>query len=124
MASTMPVVDGGRILVVDDSRVNRMTLVKILSTLGLSAVEAENGREAIDLLRSEAGTAIEAVLLDLVMPELDGYETLRLIKWDDVLTNLPVIIVSGVDELDSIVRCIRMGALDHLTRPVQPALLD
>lgn len=113
----------GRILVVDDSRVNRMTLVKVVETLGHSAVEAEDGRVAIDLLRSHPEPPIDAVLLDLVMPELDGYETLRLIKEDEGLATTPVIVVSGVDELESVVRIIRLGALDHLTRPVQPALL-
>lgn len=120
----MTAAEAGLVLVVDDSRVNRMTLVKLLSTLGYSALEAEDGRRAIEVLRSQHGPSVDAVLLDLVMPELDGYETLREIKGDERLAAVPVIVVSGVDELDSVVRCIRMGAVDHLTRPVQPALLD
>jgi class 3 adenylate cyclase len=113
----------GHVLVVDDSRVNRMTLVKVVETLGHSAIEADDGQVAIDLLRSRPEPPIDVVLLDLVMPGLDGYETLRMIKEDEALATTPVIVVSGVDELESIVRIIRLGALDHLTRPVQPALL-
>lgn len=109
-------------LVVDDSRVNRLVLVRQLAGLGIEALEAENGVEALDLLRANLG-AIELVLLDVIMPELDGYETLEALKADEDLRHVPVIIVSGVEELDSVVRCIELGATDYLTKPINPRIL-
>ena len=111
---------GGRILVVDDERLNRMILRRALKSQGHVVDEAENGRVA--LARLAAGP-IDLVLLDLVMPELDGYATLEAIKADPALGHLPVIIISGVEELESIVRCIEMGATDYLPKPFQPAIL-
>ncbi|MGH2401140.1 MAG: response regulator, partial [Candidatus Limnocylindria bacterium] len=109
-------------LVVDDSRVNRLVLVRQLATLGLDVLEAENGAEALDLLRAHAG-AIDLVLLDVIMPELDGYETLAAMKDDEAIRHIPVIIVSGVEELESVVRCIELGATDYLTKPINPRIL-
>jgi class 3 adenylate cyclase len=113
----------GAALVVDDSRVNRLVLVRQLAALGLEAVEAENGREALELLRDAAG-AIDLVLLDVMMPEMDGYETLAAMKADDATRHLPVLIVSGVEELDSVVRCIELGATDYLTKPINRRILE
>jgi adenylate cyclase len=110
-------------LVVDDSRVNRLVLVRQLATLGLEVLEAENGAEALDLLRAHART-IDLVLLDVIMPELDGYETLAAMKGDDAIRHIPVIIVSGVEELESVVRCIELGATDYLTKPINPRILS
>lgn len=110
----------GRVLVVDDERLNRMLLRRALEAEGWSVVEAVDGRSALDSLRSEA---TDAVLLDIVMPELDGYGTLAAIKANPSLDHVPVIIISGVDELESVVRCIEMGATDYLTKPFQPAIL-
>ena len=112
--------DGGRVLVVDDERLNRMILRRALESQGHGVDEAENGRVA--LARLAAGQ-LDLVLLDLVMPELDGYATLAAIKADPALGHLPVIIISSVEELDSIVRCIEMGATDYLPKPFQPAIL-
>jgi adenylate cyclase len=112
----------GTALVVDDSAVNRRVLVRRLETLGLSAVEAENGREALEVLASRPG-AIDVVLLDVLMPELDGYETLAAMKADETWRHIPVLIVSGVEELDSVVRCIELGATDYLTKPINPSIL-
>lgn len=109
-------------LVVDDSRVNRLVLVRHLAGLGIESLEAENGIEALEMLRANLG-AIELVLLDVIMPELDGYETLAAMKADDDLRHVPVIIVSGVEELDSVVRCIELGATDYLTKPINPRIL-
>jgi adenylate cyclase len=113
----------GVALVVDDSRVNRLVLVRQLAELGLEALEAENGVEALGLLRAHA-SAIDVVLLDVIMPELDGYETLAAMKADDAIRHLPVLIVSGVEELDSVVRCIELGATDYLTKPINPRILQ
>ncbi len=112
----------GTALVVDDSAVNRRVLVRRLETLGLKALEAENGREALDVLAAEPG-AVDVVLLDVLMPELDGYETLAAMKADQTTRHLPVLIVSGVEELDSVVRCIELGATDYLTKPINPSIL-
>ncbi|HYM83245.1 MAG TPA: adenylate/guanylate cyclase domain-containing response regulator, partial [Candidatus Dormibacteraeota bacterium] len=110
-------------LVVDDSAVNRKLLTQLLGGLGVAAVEAGDGMAALALLRDEPGRAVDVVLLDVRMPELDGYATLAAIKSDASLRHLPVIMISGVDELDSVVRCIEMGAADYLPKPFDAALL-
>lgn len=112
----------GTALVVDDSAVNRRVLVRRLESLGLDVIEAENGREALDRL-TDGSVAVDVVLLDVVMPELDGYQTLAALKADDRLRHLPVLIVSGVEEQDSVVRCIELGATDYLTKPINPSIL-
>ncbi len=113
----------GRILVVDDTRLNRIILARALETQGHEVVEAENGRLAMNLLEAEGASGIDVVLLDLEMPEMDGYETLRRIKASDATGHLPVIVISAVDELDSVVRCIEMGAADYLPKPFNAAVL-
>ena len=110
----------GRVLVVDDERLNRMVLRRALEAQGHAVIEAADGRTALEILRAEP---VDVVLLDIVMPELDGYATLEAIKADPLLDHLPVIIISGVDELESVVRCIEMGATDYLPKPFEPALL-
>lgn len=112
--------DAGRVLVVDDERMNRMLLRRALEAEGWTVAEAPDGRTALEVLRSET---TDVVLLDIVMPELDGYATLAAIKANPSLDYVPVIIISGVDELESVVRCIEMGATDYLTKPFQPAIL-
>jgi two-component system cell cycle response regulator len=114
---------GGRVLVVDDSAVNRMVLTKALTADGHRSLTAENGMEALELLASDEESSVDVVLLDLEMPELDGYETLARIKGDERLRHLPVIVISSVDELDSVVRCIENGAADYLPKPFDAALL-
>jgi adenylate cyclase len=113
----------GTALVVDDSVVNRKLLGQLLAGLGMRTVEATQGADALAILAGDGGRAIDVVLLDVVMPELDGYETLAAIKADETLRHLPVIMISGVDELDSVVRCIEMGAEDYLPKPFNPAVL-
>jgi adenylate cyclase len=110
-------------LVVDDSPVNRKVLARHLASLGIDAREAVNGRDALDQLGTD-GAGIDIVLLDIEMPELDGYETLAAIKGDEVLRSIPVIMISSVEELDSVVRCIEMGATDYLPKPFNPAILE
>ena len=112
----------GRVLVVDDSRLNRQTMSRLLGTLGHEVVEAEDGRVALDLLGDD-GAGIDVVLLDLVMPELDGFAVLAAIRANPDLARIPVIVVSGLDDLDGIVRCVEMGAADYLPRPIKPTLL-
>jgi class 3 adenylate cyclase/CheY-like chemotaxis protein len=112
----------GRALVVDDSTVNRRLLVRRLEALGLDALEAENGRVALERLADD-DSRVDVVLLDVVMPELDGYQTLAAMKHDDRWRHIPVLIVSGVEEQESVVRCIELGATDYLTKPINPSIL-
>jgi class 3 adenylate cyclase len=112
----------GIALVVDDSRVNRLVLARQLDALGLEVLEAENGIEALEQLRAHP-TEIDVVLLDVLMPELDGYQTLEAMKGDEAIRHIPVIVVSAVEELESVVRCIELGATDYLPKPIDPAIL-
>ncbi|HEX6654006.1 MAG TPA: response regulator [Thermoleophilaceae bacterium] len=109
-----------RALVVDDNRVNRMLLARALSELDVEPLEAENGLRALELL---AESPVDVVLLDLLMPELDGYATLERLRADESLRHIPVIVITAVDELDSVVRCIELGATDYLPKPFEPAIL-
>ena len=109
-------------LVVDDSAVNRMLLARHLASIGIATREATDGRSALAALRSSSGE-VAVVLLDVLMPEMDGYEALAAIKSDDALRHLPVIMISGVDELESVARCIEMGAADYLPKPFDPVIL-
>jgi two-component system cell cycle response regulator len=109
-----------RALVVDDNRVNRMLLARALTELGVDPIEAENGLLALEIM---AATPVDVVLLDLLMPELDGYGTLERIRADEALRHIPVIVITAVDELDSVVRCIELGATDYLPKPFDPAIL-
>ena len=113
----------GIALVVDDSRVNRLVEGRQLTELGLEVMEAEHGSEALQILRAHA-TAIDVVLLDVEMPELDGYETLAAMKADEAIRHIPVIMVSAIEELDAVVRCIELGATDYLTKPINPRILQ
>jgi two-component system, cell cycle response regulator len=109
-----------RILVVDDNRLNRMKLAHSLGQQGYTASMAEHGRQALEMLRSQP---FDLVLLDILMPEMDGYEVLEEMKRDAILREIPVIVISAVDEMESVVRCIEMGAEDYLPKPFDPVLL-
>jgi two-component system, cell cycle response regulator len=112
--------DQARILVVDDSVINRMLLARTLGDQGHLVTTAEDGRAALDLLGREA---FDVVLLDIVMPEIDGYAVLEHIKSDDALRHIPVIVITAVEELDSVVRCIEGGATDYLAKPFNGSVL-
>ena len=112
----------GTALVVDDSAVNRLMLARRLETLGLEVLQAENGLEALDVLAARPG-AVDVVLLDVLMPELDGYETLAAMKGTEATRHIPVLVVSSVEELDSVVRCIELGASDYLPKPINASIL-
>jgi class 3 adenylate cyclase len=111
---------GGRILVVDDNEVNRDILVRRLVRQGYTPVGAEHGREALDRLRAES---FDLVLLDILMPEMNGYQVLEEIKRDPDLRHLPVIMISALEEIDSVARCIEIGAEDYLPKPFNPVVL-
>ena len=111
----------GTILIADDNRVNRLLLSRGLEQQGHTVVFAENGREALDLLRQNG---FDLLLLDVLMPELDGYEVLAELQRDPHLRDLPVVVTSALDELESVVKCVEMGAEDYLTKPINPVLLN
>ena len=113
----------GRILVVDDNSLNRALLTRVLEAEGFDVATAENGNRALELLRVPPAPPFDVVLLDVLMPERDGYSTLSAIKTDDDLRHLPVIMITAVDELASVVRCIELGATDYLSKPFNAAVL-
>jgi adenylate cyclase len=113
----------GRVLVVDDTPFNRQLLRRLLDRIGHVTLEAADGQAALDLLRDPGTEPVDVILLDIVMPVMDGYETLAALKADEALREVPVIVISGVDELDSVVRCIEMGAADYLPKTVDPAII-
>src|SRR5215217_4891992 len=113
----------GRVLVVDDAAINLKLLERALRNEGYEPVLAENGSEALALLRSDVSHSVDLVLLDILMPILDGYETLAAIKADPALRHLPVIMITAVEETESAVRCIELGATDYLPKPFNAAVL-
>jgi class 3 adenylate cyclase len=110
----------GHMLVVDDNRVNRLLLTRALEQNGHVVSTAEHGRIAMEMLRS---TSFDVILLDIDMPEMNGFEVLEALLKDDDLRDLPVIMTSASDELDRVVKCIEMGAEDYLVKPLNPVLL-
>jgi two-component system, cell cycle response regulator len=113
----------GHILVVDDNRVNRLLLARALEAQDYAVAMAEDGRAALELLRAQRAPPFDVVLMDLLMPEMDGYEALAQIKADPALRHIPVIMISAVEELESVVRCLELGATDYLLKPFNAALL-
>lgn len=110
-----------RILIVDDDSLSRKLLRRAATNEGYEVVEASTGKEALDTLASDE--SFDAVLLDVVMPEMDGYQTLEEIKAQPQFSHVPVIMISGVDDLESVVRCIESGATDYLPKPFDAAIL-
>jgi class 3 adenylate cyclase len=112
---------GVRILVVDDNEDNRYTLTRRLQREGWADLAtADNGREALDKITQER---FDLVLLDIMMPEVNGYEVLKRLKTDPATRDIPVLMISALSEFESVVRCIELGADDYLPKPFNPALL-
>jgi adenylate cyclase len=109
-----------RILVVDDMEANRELLSRRLSRDGHAVSTANNGHSALELLSK---TEFDLVLLDLMMPDINGFDVLRRLKDDPAFRHIPVIMISALDEIDSIVRCIEAGAEDYIPKPFDPVLL-
>jgi class 3 adenylate cyclase len=109
-----------RLLVADDNKVNRLLLQRSLQLQGHQVFLAENGRVALEMLRREP---FDLLLLDIAMPEMDGFQVLEVLTKDLRLRDLPVIVTSAVEGMDSVVRCIECGAEDYLAKPVNPVLL-
>ena len=108
------------ILVVDDNEMNCDLLTRRLEKEKYRVIVAEDGYRAFEELQSND---IDLVLLDIMMPKMDGYEVLERMKADDGLMHIPVIMITAVDELESIVKCIELGAEDYLSKPFNPVLL-
>lgn len=115
-----PSARAGTLLVVDDQEANRALLARRLQKRGYTVVTAENGRAALEQLRRQT---FDLVLLDIVMPEINGLEVLRQMKADRNLAHLPVLMLSALDELDSVVQCLELGADDFLPKPFRSAIL-
>ena len=109
-----------RLLVADDNKVNRLLLVRNLELMGHAVATAENGRVALEQLR---GSRFDLVLLDMEMPEVDGFAVLAAMKHDLAHRDVPVIVTSSLEGIDHVVRCIELGAEDYLHKPVNPVLL-
>ena len=115
-----PHTDTGKILVVDDNESNRNMLSRRLMRQGHTVKLAENGLQALEMLRAED---FDLVLLDVMMPEMDGYQVLEHLHADDKLRGLPVIMISALDQLDTVVKSIELGAEDYLPKPFNPVVL-
>ena len=109
-----------KILIVDDTGPSRNVLGDFVTSLGYEPVLAEDGKTAIEQLRL---ASFDAVLLDILMPEMSGFQVLKNIKQDKILKHLPVIMISAMDELDFVAACLQNGADDYLTKPFNPVLL-
>jgi adenylate cyclase len=112
---------GASILVVDDNEANRALLTRRLGRNGHTVAHAEDGERALEMVRKHP---FDLVLLDVLMPNMTGHEVLEAMKADPALRHLPVIMITGLDNLESLVRCIECGAEDYLTKPFDPVLLN
>jgi putative two-component system response regulator len=117
---TMNTAKSGAILVVDDIATNRDLLMRRLQPLGFEMVGAGNGKEALELLTQQA---FDLVLLDVMMPIMDGFELLERIKRSSATRHIPVVMITAMDDVESAARCIEMGAEDYLAKPFNPVLL-
>jgi class 3 adenylate cyclase len=111
---------GARILVADDNKVNRLLLSRNIELMGHKVTLAENGRVALQLLKRDS---FDLMLLDIEMPEMDGFQVLDEMAKDLELRDFPVIVTSSLEGVENVVRCIELGAEDYLNKPVNPVLL-
>ncbi len=111
----------GRLLLVDDDRQTRLKLARDLEGGGYAVSQADGGRVALDMLQSEP---FDLVLLDILMPEVDGYAVLAEMKADETMCDIPVVVVSAVESPENVEKCLQMGAKDYLTKPVDVATLN
>ncbi|MCF7730748.1 MAG: response regulator [Akkermansiaceae bacterium] len=111
----------GSILIADDDSANREMLARRLRRLGHTVSMAENGRQAVEMIRSQS---FDLLLLDIVMPEMDGYEVLKYLQANRPASHLPVIVLSASDDSKKVARSIKLGAQDYLPKPFDPALLQ
>ena len=102
------------VLLCDDELMNRKVASKILHKEGFEIIEAQNGQEAIEILKRQT---VDLILMDLMMPVMDGYEATRIIKEDDELSTIPLIIISALSDRNAILKCLEIGADEYLTKP-------
>jgi adenylate cyclase len=110
----------GRILIVDDNASNRDLLGRQLTRAGHTVAEVDGGHAALSRLESES---FDLILLDMMMPDISGYEVLSRLKAQPATAEIPVIMISALDDIESVMRCIEAGAVDYLRKPFEPALL-
>jgi CheY-like chemotaxis protein len=113
---------GLRVLIVEDNKINMQVVREMLKGFGIIVEEAESGRVALDILKNRAAS-IDVVLLDVQMPEMDGYAVARMVRSEFNNTTLPIIALTahaGRDERD---RCLQAGMNDHISKPLEPAVL-
>ena len=118
--SALQISGGGDLLIVDDNEINRDLLTRHLQRQGHNVTVAENGRQALEIIQTHT---FDLVLLDIMMPEINGYQVLQHLKNHETWRDIPVIMISALGELESVVRCIEMGAEDYLFKPFDPVLL-
>ena len=111
-----------RVLVADDDPLNRELLKRALESEGCEVTAVDDGMQVLRHLREDS-SEFDLLLLDVMMPGMDGYDVLSYVKGDSRLAHLPVIVISAIDDLSSIVKCIELGADDYLTKPFDPVLL-
>lgn len=111
----------GKILIVDDDPIYRMILKTTLEENEFTVVDAESGRSALELLQQDA---YDLIFVDLMMPEMDGFEFIEHVKADTRLRHIPVIVISGENDMEDIIRCIEIGASDYICKPYEPATLN
>jgi CheY-like chemotaxis protein len=116
-----PQLEGKKVLVVDDDVRNIFALTSVLESYKMQVVYAENGRAGIEMLRKTPD--IDIVLMDVMMPEMDGYETMKQIRKDPTFSDLPIIAVTAKALKDDREKCVAAGASDYLPKPVDPEKL-
>jgi adenylate cyclase len=110
----------GTLLVVDDDGVSRAVLQNLLEIQGHTVVVAKSGNDGLEIARTRA---IDLILLDILMPGMDGYEVVETLKKDPSLKNVPVVMISSVEDMPSVVRCVKLGADDFIFKPFDEVLL-
>ncbi len=109
-----------QVLIVDDNEINRDMLARRLHRRDFNLSMAGDGREALSMIQANL---YDLILLDIMMPEIDGYAVLKYLKEDSRLRDIPVIMISAVEEMDSVMKCMEIGADDYLTKPFDPEML-
>jgi len=109
-----------QVLIVDDNEINRDMLARRLRRKDFNLSIAVNGREALSMVQSNL---YDLILLDIMMPEIDGYAVLKYLKKEPKFRNIPVIMISAIEEMDSVMKCMEIGADDYLTKPFDPEML-
>jgi CheY-like chemotaxis protein len=109
-----------QVLIVDDNEINRDMLARRLHRRDFNLSMAVNGREALSMIQANL---YDLILLDIMMPEVDGYAVLTYLKKDPRLRDIPVIMISAIEEMDSVMKCMEIGADDYLTKPFDPEML-